>query len=103
MTEHTAAGSSCPELKIGRCAGDREPFPSGELTYLAPLPLPTQTIPYSPHISRIGDTYLEFGANEPKVFSYQIFLGGPLGITCLIALGLPLMICLVVILGGGKN
>ena len=85
-------------------AGDREPFPSGELTYLAPLPLPTQTIPYSPHISRIGDTYLEFGANEPKVFSYQIFLGGPLGITCLIALGLPLMMSLVVILiGSGEE
>jgi len=34
-------------MKVHR-AGDVETFPSGYITYLAPLPLPTEASPYSP-------------------------------------------------------
>ena len=38
-----------PQLEPSRKAGDVEPFPSGRITYLAPLPLPTPLPPHGPH------------------------------------------------------
>ena len=72
-------------------AGDIEYFPSGRLTYLAPLPLPTEAEPYCPYISRYNDIYLDFGGGEPNVFSYQVSLGGPFSCACLVAFGIPLL------------
>ncbi len=72
-------------------AGDIEPFLTGRKTYLAPLPLPTDAHPYCPYISDINDVYLDFGGGKPKVFSYQLWLGGPFTCTCLATFGFPLI------------
>ena len=83
-------------------AGDIEPFLTGRKTYLAPLPLPTDAHPYCPYISDINDVYLDFGGGNPNVFSYQLNLGGPFTVACLIAFGIPFFIGLYfVMLGSG--
>ncbi|SEN67601.1 hypothetical protein SAMN04487857_1364, partial [Pseudomonas sp. ok272] len=77
-----------PQLEQPHKAGDVEPFPSGRVTYLAPLPLPSPLPPYGPHIGELNDTYMDFGMGLPQVFSWQVTLGGPftgafmLGILC---------------------
>jgi len=68
-------------------AGDVEPFPSGHTTYLAPLPLPTEASPYSPYVSDLNDTYLDFGGGMPQVFSWQVALGGPFSGAVLVLFG----------------
>ena len=63
-------------------AGKVEGFPSGRLTFLAPLPLPTG-LPSPDHgraVGTINDRYLDFGVGLPPVFGWQITLGGPFGI-----------------------
>ncbi|MGY3171819.1 hypothetical protein ACVWYU_001193 [Pseudomonas sp. TE12234] len=72
-------------------AGDIEPFPSGKMTYLAPLPLPTPFPPYGPHIGELNDVYMDFGLGSPQVFSWQVILGGPLSIACSVAFLFPLL------------
>lgn len=84
-----------PILGTLKYAGDIEYFPSGSLTYLAPLPLPTEAAPYCPYISGYNDTYLDFGGGMPNVFSYQVNLGGPFSCACLVAFGFPLMVGLL--------
>ena len=83
-----------PEFRpaIPKRAGDKEVFPSGCLTYLAPLPLPTEAIAFCPYISQMNDRCLDFGGEEPSVFSYQVILGGPFGCSCLIAFFFPVLI-----------
>jgi hypothetical protein len=71
-------------------AGDVEPFPSGYTTYLAPLPLPTEASPYSPYVSDLNDTYLDFGGGMPQVFSWQVTLGGPFTVATLLLFGAPI-------------
>ncbi len=83
-------------------AGDIDTFLTGRTTYLAPLPLPTDAHPYCPYISDINDVYLDFGGGNPNVFSYQLNLGGPFTVACLIAFGIPFFIGLYfVMLGSG--
>ncbi|WP_339456241.1 hypothetical protein [Pseudomonas sp. EA_65y_Pfl1_P120] len=72
-------------------AGDIEPFPSGYTTYLAPLPLPTEASPYSPYVSDLNDTYLDFGGGTPQVFAWQVTLGGPFTAAVLALLGSPIV------------
>ncbi|WP_338801346.1 hypothetical protein V9L13_02340 [Pseudomonas sp. RSB 5.4] len=74
-----------------RKAGDIEPFPSGRITYLAPLPLPTQIPPYGPHIGELNDGYMGFGLGAPQVFMWQMTLGGPFSVACMIAFLFPLI------------
>ena len=89
-------GKECLQhLRTPKQAGDIECFPSGRLTYLAPLPLPTGAQPYCPYISGYNDTYLDFGGGMPNVFSYQVNLGGPFSCACLVAFGFPLMVGLL--------
>ncbi|MGG7672819.1 hypothetical protein [Pseudomonas viridiflava] len=76
------------------CAGDVEQFSSGYITYLAPLPLPTETPPHSPYVSELNDTYLDFGGGKPQVFSWQMTLGGPFTAAMLMVLGGPIVIAL---------
>ena len=64
-------------------AGDVEYFPSGRQTYLAPLPLPTETHPFCPYISGYNDTFMDFGGGEPKVFTYLFNLGIPFAMSYL--------------------
>ncbi|SMS09495.1 hypothetical protein CFBP1590__1909 [Pseudomonas viridiflava] len=73
-------------------AGDIAHFPSGQTIYLAPLPLPTDALPHSPHVSDLNDTYLDFGGGKPQVFLWQVTLGGPFTTVLLILLGSPIII-----------
>jgi len=80
-----------PQAEQQRKAGDIEPFSSGKVTYLAPLPLPTQMPPYGPHIGELNDGYMDFGLGSPQVFSWQVVLGGPLSGTFMAACLFPLI------------
>jgi hypothetical protein len=81
-------------------AGDVEPFPSGYTTYLAPLPLPTEASPYSPYVSDLNDTYLDFGGGKPVVFTWQMTLGGPFTSAVLALFGGAIVIALLGAISG---
>ena len=83
-------------------AGDIESFLTGHTTYLAPLPLPTNAHPYCPYISDINDVYLDFGGGKPKVFSYQLWLGGPFTCACIMAIGFPVLFFFLAALEGAN-
>jgi len=58
-------------------AGMQEAFPTGQVTYLAPLPLPTD-LPaqdYGGAVGAVNDRYLDFGVGLPAVFAWQMGLG----------------------------
>ena len=60
-------------------AGMQEAFPTGQVTYLAPLPLPTD-LPaqdYGGAVGAVNDRYLDFGVGLPAVFAWQMGLGTP--------------------------
>ncbi|VVN07240.1 hypothetical protein [Pseudomonas fluorescens] len=79
-----------PHLEQSRKAGDVEPFPSGRITYLAPLPLPTPLPPLGPHIGELNEVYMDFGLGSPQVFMWQMTLGGPFSVAFSIAFLFPL-------------
>jgi hypothetical protein len=79
------------ELEQPRKAGDIEPFPSGKITYLSPLPLPTPMPAYGPHIGELNDVFMDFGLGYPQVFTWQVTLGGPFSVACMIAFLFPLI------------
>ncbi|MEB0097283.1 hypothetical protein [Pseudomonas sp. DC1.2] len=79
-----------PHLEQSRKAGDIEPFPSGKITYLAPLPLPTPMPPSGPHIGELNEVYMDFGLGSPEVFSWQVILGLPFSGAFMIAFLIPL-------------
>ncbi len=79
-----------PHLEQSRKAGDIEPFPSGKITYLAPLPLPTPMPPSGPHIGELNEVYMDFGLGSPEVFSWQVILGLPFSGAFMIAFLFPL-------------
>ncbi len=72
-------------------AGQSDKFPSGTVTYLSPLPLPTGLPPvdHSHIVADVRDEYLELGAYSPNVFSWQVTIGVPAGVLLLAALVLP--------------
>ncbi|MFJ4542631.1 hypothetical protein ACIP1X_03380 [Pseudomonas sp. NPDC088885] len=80
-----------PRYGLLKKAGDIELFPSGNMTYLAPLPLPTPTPPYGPHIGELNDIYMDFGLGSPQIFSWQMTLGGPFSVAFSIAFLIPLL------------
>ena len=82
---------SPPQLGQSRRAGDVEPFPSGKITYLAPLPLPTALPPHGPHIGELNEVYMDFGLGSPQVFMWQMTLGGPFSGAFSIAFLFPLI------------
>ncbi|UCP10933.1 hypothetical protein K5R88_04660 [Pseudomonas sp. MM213] len=75
-----------------RNAGDVEPFPSGRITYLAPLPLPTPMPPHGPHIGELNEVYMDFGLGSPQIFSWQAILGGPFSVAFSAAALVPLFV-----------
>ena len=91
MTKTLHVQSREPAASSSKHSGDVEYFPSGRLTYLAPLPLPTGAQPYCPYISGYSDTYLDFRGGEPNVFSYQLILGVPFTSACIVAFVFPLV------------
>ncbi|MHC8339577.1 hypothetical protein [Pseudomonas sp. HLT2-19-2] len=80
-----------PHLEQSRKAGDVEPFPSGRITYLAPLPLPTPLPPLGPHIGELNEVYMDFGLGSPQVFMWQVTLGGPFSGTLMLAFLPPML------------
>ena len=79
-----------PDLEQSRKAGDVEPFPSGRITYLAPLPLPTSMPAHGPHIGELNEVYMDFGLGWPQIFSWQVILGGPFSGACMFIFIFPL-------------
>jgi len=77
-------------LQHPKKAGDVEPFPSGRVTYLAPLPLPTQSPTHCPYVGELNDVYLDFGLGSPKVFSWQYTFGIPFNAFILFTIFIPL-------------
>ncbi|WP_421549167.1 hypothetical protein [Pseudomonas sp. QD4] len=86
-------------IKLHR-AGDVEQFPSGYTTYLAPLPLPTETSPHSPYVSELNDMYLDFGGGKPQVFSWQMTLGSPFTAALFMIVGTQLTMGLIAATSG---
>ncbi|MDU8360645.1 hypothetical protein [Pseudomonas syringae group sp. J309-1] len=77
MTKHS--GDVPPPIHNAPHAGMVETFPTGQVIYLAPLPLPTD-LPaqdYGHAVGDLNDTYLDFGVGLPAVFGWQMTLGGP--------------------------
>lgn len=74
-------------------AGKVEPFPSGRLTFLAPLPMPTGLPPtdYGRAVGEVNDRYLDFGAGWPPVFGWQVTLGTPFAGFLLLAFVFPVI------------
>jgi hypothetical protein len=72
-----------------RQAGDIEPFPSGKIIYLAPLPLPTVQQPFGPQIGELNHVFMEFGIGPPQVFMWQVTVGLPFSATFMITCLFP--------------
>ncbi len=92
-------------LKQQPKAGDTQPFPSGQITYLAPLPLLTQhpAQDCSHAVGEVNDTYLDFGTGLPQVFGWQILLGFPFTFFVMIAYLLPMIAALMALAAGGLD
>ncbi|MDR9752758.1 hypothetical protein RG836_14985 [Pseudomonas sp. SZMC_28357] len=84
-----------PYLEKPRKAGDVEPFPSGKITYLAPLPLPTPLPPHGPHIGEMNDVFMDFGLGSPQVFMWQVTIGLPFSCAFMVAFLFPPIIGLI--------
>jgi hypothetical protein len=100
MPNNHAKPIDAARLQQPKKAGDIEPFPSGKMTYLAPLPLPTPMPPYGPHIGELNDVYMDFGLGSPQVFSWQVILGGTFSISFSIIFLFPLITGLLGIIFG---
>jgi len=68
-----------PPINHAPYAGMQEVFPTGQVTYLAPFPLPTglPAQDYGHAVGEVNDTYLDFGVGLPVVFAWQMGLGTP--------------------------
>src|SRR5690606_4382278 len=68
-----------PPIHHAPHAGMVEHFPTGQVVYLAPLPLPTD-LPaqdYGHAVGEVNNTYVDFGVGLPAVFGWQMTLGAP--------------------------
>ncbi|WP_231613345.1 hypothetical protein [Halomonas sp. BC04] len=74
-------------------AGDVEPLPGGQISFLAPLPLPTgEPALNEGAVSELNDTWLDYGAGWPGVFGNQLILGGLFWSFIMMAYLLPLSV-----------
>lgn len=82
------------ELDKQHRAGDVVGFPGGQVSYLAPLPLPTgqPAQDYAHAVGEVNDTYLNFGVGLPPVFGWQVTLGLPFGGWVMVVFLFPLLI-----------
>ncbi|MCK2149838.1 hypothetical protein MYE70_12290 [Marinobacter alexandrii] len=82
------------QTELSPRAGQSERFPSGELTFLSPKPLPTGLPPvdHGHAVGELHDGYLDFGTGMPPVFGWQMALGGPLFCFLFIAFGIPMIL-----------
>ncbi len=90
----TDISDSVPPLNNAPYAGQVETFFSGQVTYLAPLPLPTDLPPqdYGHAVGEVNDTYLDFGVGLPAVFGWQAGLGIPISFFCMCTFVFPALI-----------
>lgn len=86
-----------PALDQPHRAGDAERLPGGQVTYLAPLPLPTgyPQVDYLKATGELNDTWLDYGASWPTVFGWQLILGGFAGLFLLISFVFPLIMAAI--------
>ena len=79
-----------------------ETFPTGQVVYLAPLPLPTD-LPaqdYGNAVGGLNETYLDFGVGLPPAFAWQMGLGTPFWAIWFFGLFTPALDCLLSIAEG---
>ena len=91
-----------PPIHHAPHAGMREAFPTGQVVYLAPLPLPTD-LPaqdYGHAVGEVNDTHLDLGVGLPAVFAWQVGLGIPFGAIWCLGLALPTLVWLLTVLDG---
>ncbi|WP_026344677.1 hypothetical protein [Oceanimonas smirnovii] len=84
-------------------AGDRTTFAGGQVSYLAPMPLPTgqPAQDYAHAVGEINDTYLTFGVGLPQVFGWQYGLGLPFTVGIVITMFFfPVLISVIGVLAG---
>ncbi len=84
-------------------AGMIETFPSGQVIYLAPLPLPTD-LPaqdFGHAVGEVNDTCMDFGVGLPSVFAWQMGLGAPFWAVWWFSLVIPGFTWLLTIVDGG--
>lgn len=74
-------------------AGRSVPFPSGQLTFLSPRPMPTGLSPvdHGRAVGEVNDGYLDFGMGVTSVFGWQATLGIPFFCFLLFAFFSPLL------------
>ena len=91
-----------PPISREPYAGMIENFPSGQVIYLAPVPLPTgrPAQDYGSAVGEVNETYMEFGFGTPSVFSWQATLGGPFSFFCMTAFLAPAIFGLMGLLVG---
>ena len=92
-----------PPISREPYAGMIENFPSGQVIYLAPVPLPTgkPAQDYGNAVGEVNDTYMDFGFGLPAVFGWQITLGGPFTCFCLSAFLMPIIFAFTGLVIGG--
>ncbi len=92
-----------PPLNNAPHAGLVETFFSGQVTYLAPLPLPTELPPqdYGNAVGEVNDTYMDFGVGLPAVFVWQVGVGFPFSWFCMCTILFPIICGFIVFMIGG--
>ncbi len=93
------------ELDKQHRAGDVVGFPGGQVSYLAPLPLPTgqPAQDYAHAVGEVNDTYLDFGVGLPPVFGWQLTLGGAFTGWIMVAFLYPILGASLIRLVGGTT
>jgi hypothetical protein len=93
-----------PPIHHNPTAGMVETFPTGQVVYLAPLPLPTD-LPaqdYGHAVGEINNTYMDFGVGLPSVFAWQMGLGAPFWAVWFFGLFMPGFVWLLTTFDGGR-
>jgi hypothetical protein len=91
-----------PPIHHSPTAGMVESFPTGQVMYLAPLPLPTN-LPaqdYGHAVGEVNDTYMDFGVGLPEVFGWQMIVGHPFGAIWFFGLFIPGFVWLLTTVDG---
>ncbi|WP_426142377.1 hypothetical protein [Pseudomonas sp. DWP3-1-2] len=89
--------SAPPPIHRAPYAGMVEHFPTGQVVYLAPRPLPTD-LPaqdYGHAVGEVNDTFMDFGVGLPSVFAWQIGVGAPINFFYMCSFIFPVVMLLM--------